>query len=117
MSPIRADRRVEPRTEVKCPCKVFDQRTGKYIAGSTWNVSPSGALVQVDRPLKVAPGDRLYVGIAFKRRQGMLFHAEMTEAVVVRSVLTADEHLAVAVRLLEPMSVEIAELHVPRRAA
>jgi c-di-GMP-binding flagellar brake protein YcgR len=83
------DRRESPRIALSRPCKVFNPRSGKYASGSTCDISAGGMLLRLDRPLAVEAGDRLYVGIAQKRRQTLLKSAEMIEAEVVRTLTSA----------------------------
>jgi hypothetical protein len=55
-------------------------------------------MLQLDRPVPLEPGDRLYVGIALKRRQALLPMGEMLAAGVVRVARTARDGVALAVR-------------------
>jgi hypothetical protein len=96
---VEGDRRVQPRIRSARACKIFDPRTGRYHAGSTRNLSRSGALLQVDRVLSLSPGDHIYLGVAHKRRDDLLLRDEMVEAEVTRASLTVDDHTAVAVRV------------------
>ncbi len=93
---------------------MYVPRIGRYLAGLTWNVSSSGALLQLDRPAPIEPGDRLFVGIALKRRQPIFCSTEMMEAGVVRVLPTDSDSIAVAIRFIDA-KLEI-EPHV-RRAA
>ena len=92
------ERRAHDRLSLTRPCKLYLPVSGRYVAGSTGNLSPGGALIHLDRPAPLGPGDRLFVGIAVKRRQALLAANEMLEAEVVRSVLTMEEQTIMAVR-------------------
>ena len=94
---IEGDRRRHPRIELQRPCKVFDPRSGKYHAGQTRDLSNGGLLLEIPRLLELKPGDRVHVGVAMTRRHALLQAKEMIEAIVVRTLATADDrtHLAV----------------------
>ena len=75
-------RRANDRLNLERPCKMYVPRIGRYLSGSTENLSSGGALLQLDMPAAIEPGDRLFVGVALKRRQpifcsvmGLLFSA------------------------------------------
>ena len=95
------ERRSNQRHFLARPCKLYVPRIGRYVRGSTWNLSSSGAMLQLDRPVAVEPGDHLFVGIALKRRQAVLPVGEMLEAGVVRVARTALDGVALAVRFLQ----------------
>ncbi len=84
------DRRAHERTNLARPCKLFDPRSGKYLPGTVWNLSDGGALIEVNRPICPELGDPLYLGIALKRRQGILPRDDMFPARVIRSQRTVD---------------------------
>jgi len=98
---VHLERRAHRRLNLERPCKLYVPRAARYVTGSTWNLSHTGALVQLASPPPLEPGDRLYVGVALKRRQAVLTASEMVEATIVRVVPTADDGLAVALRFLE----------------
>lgn len=84
--PQREERRRDARTELDRPVKVQCQHTGKYMTGYTRNLSPSGALVQIDHPSLMVPGQRIKVGVAHTRQNVILKQQEMSPATVVRSM-------------------------------
>jgi hypothetical protein len=86
MLDIDHDRRTDPRISLTRPCKVFEARSRKYVAGMTCNVSTDGMLVRLSRPLGAEPGDLVYVAVARRRQCGLMRSADMLEARVVRSV-------------------------------
>ena len=69
---MERERRAHERIWLARPCKVYDPALRRYLAGTTCNLSASGAFFQVNRKIDHHPGDRLYLGIALKRRQGIL---------------------------------------------
>ena len=95
------ERRASERLNLARPCKTYVPRIGRYLAGSTWNVSSSGALLQLDRPAPIEPGDRLFIGVALKRRQTIFCSTEMLEASVVRVLPTDNDSIAVAIRFID----------------
>ncbi len=74
------ERRATERLNLARPCKTYVPRIGKYLAGLTWNVSAGGALLQLDRPAPIEPGDRLFLGVALKGRQTIFCSTEMIES-------------------------------------
>lgn len=98
---VHRDRRAYLRQNLSRPCKLYLPKAGTYVGASTWNVSPGGALVRIDRRAPVAPGDRLYLGIAFTRRQAIITARQMLETEVVRVMETFGDSVEVAVRFTE----------------
>ncbi len=94
------ERRANERLFLARPCKLYVPRIGRYVPGSTWNISSGGAMLQLDRSIPFEPGDQLFVGIALKRRQAVLPVGEMLQAGVVRVARTARDGTALAVRFL-----------------
>ena len=100
MLELDRDRRDGPRVSLSRPCKVFNPRTGKYVAGTTRNLSSGGVGMVLHRPVELEAGDVLYVGIAKKRRQALLKSDEMIEVEVVRSLTSTAGDTAVGVRFV-----------------
>jgi hypothetical protein len=114
MIDIECDRRSSPRIALSRPCKVFEPRSQKYVAGRTCNLSEGGMLIRLDRRLNVEPGDHVYLGVAQKRRQQLIRSADMIEATVVRALGIGGGEFTLALRFNAPAQ----ELHLPfRRAA
>ncbi len=97
---MECERRASQRQDLARPCKTYVPRIGRYLAGLTWNVSAGGALLQLDRPAPIEPGDRLLIGVALKRRQPIFCSSEMMEAGVVRVLPTDNDSIAVAIRFI-----------------
>ncbi len=95
------ERRASERLDLARPCKMYVPRIGRYLAGLTWNVSSGGAMLQLDRPAPIEPGDRLFVGVALKRRQPIFCSSEMMEAGVVRVLPTDNDSIAVAIHFID----------------
>ena len=98
MLDLEKDRRECPRISWTRPCKAFEPRSRKYIAGTTCNVSPGGMLLRLQRPVPLEIDDVIYIAVAAKRRQGLLASGDMVEARVVRSLPMSSGETAVAVR-------------------
>ena len=79
------DRREHVRVDMNRPCKVFLPATSRYCPGRTRNVSEGGALVELDAPRDLKPGDVLELGIAWTNR-AILPADALVEAKVVRTV-------------------------------
>lgn len=99
---VISDRRADHRVNLARACKLYLPAAGRYYPGSTWNVSSGGVLLELDRRAHVRPGQRLFVGIALKRRQAVLTHNEMIAAEVVRVMGTPDDRTVLAARFVEP---------------
>ncbi len=95
------ERRAFERLNLERPCKLYIPRIGRYLAGSTWNLSADGALLQLDRPVPLEPGDRLFVGIALTRRQPIFCSADMIEASVTRVLPTDNDSVALALHFVD----------------
>ena len=111
---IEQDRRETPRIVVKRPCKVFDPKARKYLAGSTCDMSSGGLLLRLNYPLGLGPGDRIFVGVAQTRRQMLLRTKDMAEAEIVRSMDVTDRETILAVRFVDS---GMGMLPLTRRAA
>ena len=95
------DRRSHERTNLAQPCKLFDPKSGKYIPGTVWNLSDGGAYLEVSRRIRAEEGDSFYLGIAAKRRQGLLQRDEMFLARVVRSQESAEGRSTLGVQFTD----------------
>jgi hypothetical protein len=95
------ERREHQRVDLACPCKVYDPGSCKYVPGLTWNVSKSGVMLEVARPMELRPGDRLFVGMAMKRRQALLLSREMLPCEVIRVVNTTTKYTAIGARFVD----------------
>ncbi len=98
---LDGERRDDLRQPLHCPCKLYVPQSGRYLAGSTFNLSRGGALLQLDQPARLEPGDHLYLGIAMKRRQALLAADEMTGVKVLRVVPAGKGGFALAVQFLD----------------
>ena len=97
----KPERRCHERITVDRPCKVYHRTLRKYFAGSTTDLSDGGVLLTLHTPVYVQPGERLYMGIALKRRQPLLHAEEMRPVEVLRSAITPDGRRAIAVRFID----------------
>ncbi len=95
---VDLDRRAHQWLRVARPCKLSVPKTRRYLPGSTRNVSAGGALLRVVAHPAVATGDRLWVGIALTRRQGILLSNQMLKATVVRLARAAGGEMVLALR-------------------
>lgn len=100
---MHEDRREHDRIPLSRPCKVYDERSGKYVAGRTVNLSDGGALLELSRPLLLQEGQQLLLGVALTRRQTLLPANDMRWCEVVRALTTTDQTIAVAVRFADPI--------------
>ena len=96
MPVVTTERRANRRSELSRPCRVQDPRTGRFLHGTTCDVSLSGTLIRLHRRVELLPGDRLSIGIAYDERQAMLLAKDFIDAVVVRSLGTPSGETMVA---------------------
>jgi c-di-GMP-binding flagellar brake protein YcgR len=94
----RRDPRIPASHQVKLKC---EQSAGKYIPGTTHDVSDGGALLMLDHPRLLTKGQKVQIGIFNDPTQGMLISEEFVEATIVRS-LGHGETQHVAVRYARP---------------
>ena len=80
------ERRLELRTALVRPLKLWCAHTGRYLSGTTQDVSATGALIEVDHPSLLVSGQRVRVGIAWSSRHMLLGDADLIEARVLRSL-------------------------------
>lgn len=59
--------------------------TQKYLAGRTCNISSSGAMLELDHPSLLVPGQRIHLGMDPTGRQALLSRKDMLQATIVRS--------------------------------
>jgi hypothetical protein len=111
------ERRTESRRDLVRPCKLYDPLTRKYVAGTTWNVSCEGALIELPRARDLQPGDQVYLGVAWKRREGVLPRMSMIKGEVVRTALSPQQHTLAALRLHEPLALPLERKRSYHRAA
>lgn len=84
------ERRRDPRFPIQRPLKLRNELTGKYLAGSTINLSSRGALIRIDAPGLLLAGQRIKIALAFHPGQALLPAGDMLEATVVRNYGPAD---------------------------
>lgn len=108
-----ADRREHTRVDMSRPCKVFLPATARSCAGRTRNVSAGGALVELDSPRDLKPGDTMELGIAWTNR-AILPADALVEAKIVRHVSTlilpdgtARRTIGVQFNQAEPIATEL----------
>ena len=82
----RTERRRDARIPLSRPVKLRCIETGRYLAGQTDNLSASGALLEINHPSLLVPGQRIQVGIAWGRGQAVIDSGSLAEATVVRSL-------------------------------
>ena len=100
------DRRREARTRLIRPVKVrCDQSGARYLAGTTQNVSPDGAMLQLNYPSRLALGQRVRIAIARHRSQSLLNAHEMMDATIVRSLGHGrTQHVAIQFRQAQSLA-------------
>lgn len=115
---VDGDRRQHARVTVHQPCKIYDSRCGRYIAGQTRDISGGGLLVELPRLVSLKPGDEIHVGVALKRRQALLRCNEMFKACVTRAMHTVDDRTILGLRFQQPQADQHQfQAHVLRLAA
>ena len=80
------ERRKDTRIALQRPVKVQCEMTGRYLAATCRNISATGMLLEIHHASLLVQGQRLRVGIAWNTHDALIRNANMTEAVVVRSL-------------------------------
>jgi len=62
------DRRKHPRRPLERPAKLFMPKSGRFLAGSTRNLSVGGVLVVAEADARMEPGDAIHMTVAFGER-------------------------------------------------
>ena len=96
------ERRAHPRSSEARPGKLYDHRSGRYLACASCNLSAGGALLEVGCRLAIRAGDRLYLGLSQRPDQVILSGDDLIEIEVLRALPTTDNRQGIAVRFLEP---------------
>lgn len=78
-----ADRRRHARMALVRPAKVYQSSTARYWPAITQDVSPGGALLRVDAPRALTPGESLEVVVAWANRV-LLSSKDLVPATVLR---------------------------------
>jgi hypothetical protein len=81
-----SERRRDARLPLDRPVKVQCLHTGRYLAGHTRNLSAGGALLEIEHPSLMIPGQRVKIGVAQTKQDVILQADQMAEATVVRSM-------------------------------
>jgi len=113
MHRLENDRRRHPRHELKRPCRVLDERTGKFLRGTTCNYAQGGLLISIHLPCHLSPGDAVRIGIAMVPLQGFMLAREMFDATIVRALGTPSGETMVAVQC----AGALAPLHTTKAVA
>ncbi len=64
---LTLERRRHPRLPIERPCKVFHRTSRTYLAASTCDLSEGGAMIRVDNPRVLNPGDEIDVLVAWSK--------------------------------------------------
>ncbi len=89
------NRRRNTRHTLDKAVKVLCLDTGKYISGSTLNISTTGALLKLNSPSLLVPGQQIQIGISWTPSQTILNTKNLTNATVLRSLgHQATQHVA-----------------------
>lgn len=91
------ERRRDPRIPANHPVKLkCEQTAGKYIPGTTQDVSDGGAMLTLQHPRLLTTGQKVQIGIVSSPMRGMLMTEDFVEATIVRSLGHGDtQHVAV----------------------
>ena len=78
------ERRRHPRVSCEQPVQIRCGFTGRYVSGHTVDLSESGCLLRLERPIAVQPGQSLRITIARRSLQTFMLGDDMVDCVVVR---------------------------------
>ena len=102
MLTIAEERREDARITIRRPCKVYDPRSRKYVAGTTCNVSAGGMLLRLDRRIELDEGDRVFLAVSHRRRDGFMSSRDLVEVSVTRALAMTTGETVLAVRFPAP---------------
>jgi len=91
------DKRHDSRFPLQRRVKLMCPTTGRCYAGRTTDYSAGGAMLVMDGPSQLSPGEPVRMGIDWTGRQGVIKSEMMPKACIVRSMTLADkQHVAIA---------------------
>ncbi|MCC6675648.1 MAG: PilZ domain-containing protein [Phycisphaerales bacterium] len=100
------ERRSFPRLRITRSCKVFHPGTQKFLPARTTDVSAYGALLRIDSPRALQPGEELDIAVAWDG-EPILPQECLMRATVVRTgpgtLADAERCQTVAVRFRTPV--------------
>ena len=91
------ERRLFPRETITRPCTLFRRRTQRFVAARTCDLSPGGALLEVESARPLVPGEKLDVGVAWTSSP-VIPRDALVEAKIVRVTERGPNRQVVAVR-------------------
>ncbi|QNN22233.1 PilZ domain-containing protein [Planctomycetales bacterium ZRK34] len=101
------ERRREPRMQANCSVKIFDPASRRYAAGVTRNVSTTGALIELHRPISIPTGEAVGVVIDYTNCAGAINQGDFSAATIARREFGAGQRL-VAVHFVCPQQTPTA---------
>lgn len=102
--PAIDERRQHYRVPIAKPCKVFHPATRRYLPGRTTDVSAGGALLRVNAPRPLVPGDEIEMYIAWNNRS-LLTTSEQMRGRVTRTLFDGNEQI-IAIEFAQAQVVE-----------
>lgn len=105
MNQVAKERRKHPRQLLDRPIKICLAEGGHYLAGRTKDVSPFGALVELDHPNLLPLGREVKVAVAWNN-QAMVSTGSMIAAQIVRNLGHGGRQV-VALRFEQPQSLRL----------
>ncbi len=97
------NRRACERRDYDRPCKLARHGAARFAAGRTINLSSSGALLEVEEPVNVEPGQIVEVGIQWCRG-GLMRQAALIPSRIVRMHCSPEGTRHIAVQFVSPKS-------------
>lgn len=72
------------RHDAEMPCRIWHPRSLRYLAGTTRNLSSSGALVSFAHAAPLSPGERIRIGLPAEAGAVLVRACDFVEGTVVR---------------------------------
>jgi len=104
---LTLERRRHPRLPVERPCKVYHHASRTYLAASTCDLSEGGAMIRVDNPRVLNPGDEIDVLVAWTKAPVLHRTAGITGS-VIRVPGRFSGHQFIAVKFAKDQEMAIA---------
>lgn len=104
---LTPERRSHPRIPLERACKVFHRPSRTYLAASTCDLSEGGAMIRVDNPRVLNPGDEIDVLIAWSKAP-VLQRSRAITGNIVRVPGSFARHQFIAVKFLKEQELALA---------
>ena len=104
---LTLERRRHPRIPIERACKVYHRPSRTYLAASTSDLSEGGAMIRVDNPRVLNPGDEIDVLVAWTKAPVLQKTRAITGS-IIRVPGSFAKHQFIAVKFAKEMELALA---------